>query len=70
MNLPSVPRQQQQQQKHLRIKKQEKTLEFRSRLIEAAEVRFFLNKSPTKDRNDVPQGLMLAAARQPLNFEL
>jgi hypothetical protein len=39
MNRSSVPRQQQQkhqqQQKLLRIKKQEKTLEFHSRLIEA-----------------------------------
>jgi hypothetical protein len=45
MNRSSVPGQQQekqqQQQKPLRIKKQEKTLEFHSRLIEAAEVRLF-----------------------------
>jgi hypothetical protein len=37
MNPLSRPRQ--QQQKTLRIKKQENTLEFHSRLIEAAEVR-------------------------------
>src|SRR6202051_2770670 len=43
MNPPSGPRQQQQQQKQktLRIQKHENTLEFHSRLIEAAEVRFF-----------------------------
>jgi hypothetical protein len=44
MNPPSVPRQQQQkkqqQQKTLRMQKHENTLEFHSRLIEAAEVRF------------------------------
>jgi hypothetical protein len=44
MNPLSEPRQQQQKQqqkqKTLRIKKQENTLEFHSRLIEAAEVRF------------------------------
>jgi hypothetical protein len=44
MNPLSGPRQQQQKQqqtqKTLRIKKQENTLEFHSRLIEAAEVRF------------------------------
>jgi hypothetical protein len=44
MNPPSGLRQQQQKQqqkqKTLRIKKQENTLEFHSRLIEAAEVRF------------------------------
>jgi hypothetical protein len=44
MNPPSGPRQQQQQQqqkqKTLRIQKHENTLEFHSRLIEAAEVRF------------------------------
>jgi len=44
MNPLSGPRQQQQkqqqQQKTLRIKKHENTLEFHSRLIEAAEVRF------------------------------
>jgi hypothetical protein len=44
MNPLSAPRQQQQKQKQkqkaLRIKKQENTLEFHSRLIEAAEVRF------------------------------
>jgi hypothetical protein len=45
MNPPSGPRQQQQQQKQqqkqktLRIQKHENTLEFHSRLIEAAEVR-------------------------------
>jgi hypothetical protein len=45
MNPLPGPRQQQQKQqqkqKTLRIKKQENTLEFHSRLIEAAEVRFF-----------------------------
>jgi hypothetical protein len=44
MNPLPGPRQQQQKQqqkqKTLRIKKQENTLEFHSRLIEAAEVRF------------------------------
>jgi hypothetical protein len=44
MNPLSGPRpqqqKQQQKQKTLRIKKQENTLEFHSRLIEAAEVRF------------------------------
>jgi hypothetical protein len=41
MNPPSGPRQQQQKQKQktLRIQKHENTLEFHSRLIEAAEVR-------------------------------
>jgi hypothetical protein len=42
MNPPSGPRQQQQQQKQktLTIQKHENTLEFHSRLIEAAEVPF------------------------------
>jgi hypothetical protein len=42
MNPPSGLRQQQQQQKQktLRMQKHENTLEFHSRLIEAAEVRF------------------------------
>jgi hypothetical protein len=44
MNLPSGHRQQQQKQlqkqKTLTIKKQENTLDFHSRLIEAPEVRF------------------------------
>jgi hypothetical protein len=48
MNPPSGPRQQQQQQKQkqktLRIQKHENTLEFHSRLIEAAEVRFFAER--------------------------
>jgi hypothetical protein len=46
MNPPSGPRQQQQQQKQkqktLRIQKHENTLEFHSRLIEAAEDCFLL----------------------------
>jgi hypothetical protein len=42
MNPPSGPRPQlpQQKQKTLRMQKHENTLEFHSRLIEAAEVRF------------------------------
>jgi hypothetical protein len=42
MNPPSGPRQQQQPQKQntLTMQKHENTLEFHSRLIEAAEVRF------------------------------
>jgi hypothetical protein len=43
MNPPSGPRQQQQKQKKtLRIQKRENTLEFHSRLIEAAEGCFLL----------------------------
>src|SRR5450631_1247933 len=51
MNPLSGPRQQQQKQqqkqKTLRMQKHENTLEFHSRLIEAAEVRFFEIAEPT-----------------------
>jgi hypothetical protein len=71
MNPLSEPRQQQQKQqqkqKTLRIKKQENTLEFHSRLIEAAEVRFSTRtgrshpspqlRSAQNDWKNVPQRL-------------
>jgi hypothetical protein len=67
MNLPQGHRQQQQEQqqkqKALIIKKQENTLEFHSRLIEAAEVRFFPSDITGKARNNVPQRLKSVVER-------
>src|ERR1700733_9708504 len=69
MNPLSGPRQQQQKQqqkqKTLRIKKQGNTLEFHSRLIEAAEVRFARAslQKPKKKFQSEPKHFLLEEAK-------